>query len=66
MIDCATNHNGCRGGDTCNLLDWLVQEKVNISTMEAYPMNNDDSECKMGEMKNESHTVQVDKFTCDR
>lgn len=66
MIDCAANNNGCRGGDTCNLLEWLVREKVGIQTMEAYPMNNDETECKTGGTENVSHTVQVDKFTCDR
>ncbi|KAJ6636040.1 Cathepsin O [Pseudolycoriella hygida] len=65
MIDCAANNKGCLGGDTCNLLQWLVQENVHIQTTEAYPINNTDGRCKMGEMKNDTQTVRVNKFTCD-
>lgn len=66
MIDCAANNNGCLGGDTCNLLEWLVQEKVNIRTTDAYPLNNVDTQCKMGEVNDMPQTVQVNNFTCNR
>lgn len=68
MVDCAANNcYGCLGGDTCNLLEWLVQEKVNIHTMKEYPMYGTGQQCKMvGTKNNVSPTVQVNKFTCDR
>lgn len=67
MIDCAANNNrGCNGGDTCNLLQWLVQEKISIQTMAAYPMNRIDTQCKMGDIKNISLNIHVKNFTCDR
>lgn len=66
MIDCSENNRGCSGGDTCSLLEWLVQERIRIQTMEAYPMNNNKTECRMTEMKDESRTVQVNHFTCER
>lgn len=69
MVDCAANNNGCRGGDTCNLLEWLVDEKINIQTMKEYPTNNEAAECKM-EMTNKnngsSETLQVNRYTCER
>lgn len=38
MIDCAANgNNGCGGGDTCELLEWLKMEKVKIETEDEYP-----------------------------
>lgn len=65
MIDCASHNNhGCNGGDTCNLLEWLVQEKVNIHTMAAYPMSAD-TQCKMSDIKNISQIIQVKSFTCN-
>lgn len=71
MIDCAeNNNNGCLGGDTCNVLQWLVQKNVSIQTMKEYPTTqNDDgsSQCKMEQLKNgASQSVRVNKFTCER
>lgn len=66
MVDCAANNNGCLGGDTCNLLEWLVSKKISIYTMEEYPMNDVEAQCHMEEIRNMSQTVRVNKFTCDR
>lgn len=71
MVDCAANNNGCLGGDTCNLLEWLVRKNVSIHTMGEYPMgeyrmNDVETQCHMGEIRNISETVRVNKFTCDR
>lgn len=33
MVDCARNgNNGCDGGDSCLLLEWLVENKIKIRT----------------------------------
>ncbi|XP_037038649.1 cathepsin O-like [Bradysia coprophila] len=67
MVDCAeNNNNGCQGGDTCNVLEWLVQKNISIQTMKEYPTNNNSGHCKMGEFTNGSQSVHVTKFTCER
>ncbi len=67
MVDCAANNNGCLGGDTCNLLEWLVKENVVIQTMKDYPINDTDTQCKMGAIiTNMTQTAQVNWFTCER
>lgn len=42
MIDCAENgNNGCEGGDSCLLLEWLTQNKIKILTEKEYPKSSD-------------------------
>lgn len=37
MVDCARNgNNACDGGDSCLLLEWLVENKIKIRTEEDY------------------------------
>lgn len=39
MVDCARNGNeGCAGGDSCLLLEWLKENHVNIRTETEYPL----------------------------
>lgn len=66
MIDCAGNfNNGCEGGDTCNLLEWLWMESVAIQMMSVYPLqaDNGDSVCRTN-LKGVIHPI-VRNFTCD-
>lgn len=40
MVDCAENGNeGCNGGDSCLLLQWLIENRVNIRTNAEYPIS---------------------------
>lgn len=40
MVDCAENGNeGCNGGDSCLLLQWLIENRVNIRTGAEYPIS---------------------------
>ncbi|XP_031635960.1 cathepsin O-like [Contarinia nasturtii] len=42
MIDCAENGNdGCGGGDSCLLLQWLVENQIKIRTEREYPRSED-------------------------
>lgn len=64
MIDCAGNYNnGCEGGDTCNLLEWLWLENVGIELMSTYPSQISDSACRM-KLNGATHPI-VRNFTCD-
>nr|CAD7595587.1 unnamed protein product [Timema genevievae] len=48
VIDCARNGNmGCDGGDTCNLLDWLVASKTSIEPEKMYPFTWQTQSCKL-------------------
>lgn len=72
MIDCARNGNeGCKGGDTCMLLEWLAENRVPIRTDAEYPMSNDDQNitCKLQgpfDEKQAKQYVRIDDFTCRR
>lgn len=43
MIDCAENgNNGCDGGDSCLLLEWIVKNQIEIRTEHEYPRSEDE------------------------
>ncbi|XP_067124865.1 cathepsin O-like [Centruroides vittatus] len=47
VIDCATGTNrGCDGGDTCEALDWMYENKVKILTEKQYPLTDKEDNCK--------------------
>lgn len=66
MIDCARNGNfGCKGGDTCQLLEWLKFNKVQIETEDEYPVENEtNSTCRA--KSNQVKYFTVADFTCDK
>lgn len=66
MVDCSLTNNGCLGGDTCNLLEWLIDENVAIETMEEYPTHSGVTKCRMDTSKNATQAIRVDRFTCQR
>lgn len=67
MIDCAANgNNGCAGGDTCLLLQWLKKEKVPILTEDEYPINSDQNSTCKNSVHADQHYVRVMNYTCDR
>lgn len=72
MIDCAKyGNNGCKGGDTCLLLEWLARNKVQIRTDAEYPLANTDQNvtCKAENVVGEGaakNSVHVIDFTCNR
>lgn len=69
MIDCSKNNHGCEGGDTCNLLQWLLMEDINIESMEKYPSSDEKSTCKIESSKTQlplSNKIRVKSFTCER
>lgn len=69
MVDCAENgNNGCEGGDLCLLLEWLVQNKVDIRTDKDYPMSEDGMNHTCHVLANDptAEVYRVTDFTCNR
>lgn len=71
MIDCAENGNsGCEGGDSCLLLEWLVQNKIKIRTEKEYPKSGDgmNQTCHvlLDNDTKDLETYQITDFTCNR
>lgn len=72
MIDCARNgNNGCMGGDTCMLLEWLAENHIPIRTEDEYPLSDDNlnTTCKIQvdvDKKQAMRRVRIDDFTCRR
>lgn len=71
MIDCAENGNsGCNGGDSCLLLEWLVQNKIKIRTEKEYPQSMDgmNQTCHMlpDNATKAMDIYQITDFTCNR
>jgi cathepsin O len=64
LIDCARNGNmGCEGGDTCFLLQWLVDKKIKIELDNEYPLAWKTQTCKL---KESVHGIQISpNFTCE-
>ncbi|PSN35919.1 hypothetical protein C0J52_07159 [Blattella germanica] len=63
LIDCAGNGNlGCEGGDTCSLLEWLVDKKINIELESQYPLTWETQVCKL---KGSEKGIQIAaNYTC--
>lgn len=72
MIDCAKNgNNGCAGGDTCMLFEWLAENRVPIHTEDEYPLTNEDKNmtCKVDNTVTATQSKQlarIDDFVCRR
>lgn len=69
MIDCAENGNsGCEGGDSCLLLEWLVQNKIKIRTEKEYPASQDgmNQTCHTLLDAEDEESFQITDFTCNR
>lgn len=72
MIDCARNgNNGCMGGDTCMLLEWLAENRIPIRTEAEYPLADDNKNftCLLQgplDEKKAKQFVRIDDFTCRR
>lgn len=70
MIDCARDGNeGCEGGDSCLLLEWLAKNKINILTEEEYPLKSGENQtCQMSEQNQNSayRKVQINDYVCER
>lgn len=70
MIDCAQNGNsGCKGGDTCLLLQWLTEKKIQIETETEYPTTNDANvTCKVTSSSgaNDTKFYVINDYTCDK
>lgn len=66
MIDCSKGNHGCAGGDTCNLLRWLLKENIYIESMEKYPTTYVDSTCQVDASRNQSNKIRIKSFTCER
>ncbi|XP_064636964.1 cathepsin O-like, partial [Lineus longissimus] len=63
MIDCAGNGNyGCRGGDICSALAWLIQSKTSLVTEEKYPLTDESNSCKI--FPNGTKGVEIKSYTC--
>lgn len=64
MIDCAENSNfGCNGGDTCNLLEWLIDYNISIAFMDEYPNESSSTGCKTKNL-DDKNSVQIKNYTC--
>lgn len=72
MIDCAENGNdGCNGGDSCLLLEWLVKNRVKIRTEQEYPRSKDgmNQTCHVlldNPTPKGLESYQISNFTCSR
>lgn len=70
MIDCAENENrGCDGGDSCFLLEWLVENKIKILTESKYPRSKDglNQTCHvLLDDPTKSEWYRVIDYTCSR
>ncbi|GJQ65309.1 hypothetical protein Trydic_g7428 [Trypoxylus dichotomus] len=63
MIDCSIVTNGCDGGDTCTLLEWLKYNNVSILREDDYPLHLVTEECNI---KNISKTgIYVKSYKCE-
>lgn len=65
LVDCSNEENqGCRGGDTCAALDWMVKNDVVLESARQYPNQNDAGNCLS---KKGAAGVQIrSNYTCDR
>lgn len=73
MIDCARNkNNGCKGGDICNLLQWLYLNKINIEYENYYnelSIKNKIDNCKINTtVENIIHAkkIGIKNFSCHK
>lgn len=69
MIDCTENENrGCDGGDSCFLLEWLVENKIKILTESEYPRSKDgmNQTCHMLFDDPAMEGYRVTDYTCSR
>lgn len=73
-IDCAKNGNtGCKGGDTCLLLQWLEESKAPLLTSDEYPLSDNDDQllCQMNKVQS-TGTAKIAKdfkvidYSCER
>lgn len=70
MIDCAAGNNrGCAGGDTCNLLQWLVLNDVPIASELSYPQTGAQTPCSVervtARVAAAGDPIRVRGFTCE-
>lgn len=66
MIDCAGTNHGCAGGDTCNLLQWLVLNDVPIAGERQYPLTGSQRPCSVQQAQLAIDPVRVRSFTCEQ
>lgn len=67
MVDCARKNNfGCNGGNTCNLLDWLVDSNVTIVNKNLYPDSETGWTAECRKIDDIKSGVQVNNFICER
>ncbi|KAL3880400.1 hypothetical protein ACJMK2_032643 [Sinanodonta woodiana] len=64
IIDCASNNNGCDGGDTCRALDWMKTARPQMVTDAEYPLTDQSNFCKM--QPSGFVGIVVTDFTCNR
>uniref|UniRef100_T1J1Q3 Peptidase C1A papain C-terminal domain-containing protein n=1 Tax=Strigamia maritima TaxID=126957 RepID=T1J1Q3_STRMM len=64
VIDCARGeNNGCEGGDTCTVLEWMDKTRFNLTSENDYPLTDVQATCKAVES---ATRLQLEKnFTCN-
>ncbi|XP_058821387.1 cathepsin O-like isoform X2 [Topomyia yanbarensis] len=67
VINCAGNGNfGCDGGDTCRLLEWLQDERIELSTLSdclSIQSHKNGSDCEFQKAGNREF-ISVERFSC--
>lgn len=65
LIDCSKEENqGCRGGDTCSALEWMLKNNVTLRTENDYPNLDYAGQCKKVD---KPVGVQIQSnFTCEK
>ncbi|KAG1681410.1 Cathepsin O [Nymphon striatum] len=61
VIDCSADGNKCNGGDTCQTLKWLVDDRVKIELEKDYPTTLVNEACRA---KHPPDGVTVRNFAC--
>ncbi|XP_015928798.1 cathepsin O [Parasteatoda tepidariorum] len=65
VLDCAASpNNGCAGGDTCLVVEWLYKSGTEIVLEKDYPFVGKDQNCKKN-VKSEKSVKIARNFTCD-
>lgn len=63
MIDCSFVTNGCDGGDSCTLLEWIKANDIKILKEDDYPLDLVERDCRI---KNISEGIYVKSFKCEK
>lgn len=62
VIDCSTNNDACKGGDTCSALYWMVNTKTALVSDAQYPLTDTSDSCKVQPIG--TFGIQAKEYNC--